>query len=139
MCNNEQNTCENCLSDILKVILLLQKNACRNDTCLQSCDRGYLGQNNMVLSNTRPVVLYTYLNDGSPLAMPTSRDITVTDTSIVFRIEKLDGCCATFRVLAPNTDNTSNLSYLATDSFFTINLNSVCVLRCLDDTFVDTI
>ena len=25
MCNNNQNTCENCIADILKVILLLQE------------------------------------------------------------------------------------------------------------------
>ena len=55
--------------------------------------------------------------------------------------EKIDGCCATFRVLAPNTDETeaATIPYVATNSFFTMNLECVCVLRCLNDTFVECI
>ena len=139
MCNNnENNACENCIQDILKVILLLQQRACPNDTCLETCDRGFLGQNSMTLFNTRPVVLYMCGSNGTPLAMPISRDPAETETSTVFRLEKLDGCCATFRVLVPNPDTTSTVPYLSTESFFTINLNCVCILRCLSDTFVDT-
>lgn len=141
MCNNEieKNNCENCIADILKVILVLQQRACGNDSCLQTCDRGFLGQGITLFSNTRPVVLYTCGSNGTPLAMPISRDPAVMDTSTVFRIEKLDDCCATFRVLAPNTDTASDFPYVATNSFFTINLNCVCILRCLDDTFIETI
>ena len=107
MCNNtEVNNCENCIADILKVILILQHSVCQNDT---------------------------------PLTMPISKDPAVTTTSNVFRLEKLDGCCATCRVLAPNTDEAATYPYVATNSFFTINLNCVCILRCLDDTFVDTL
>ena len=138
MCNNENNTCENCISDILKVILLLQQKACGNDSCLQTCDRAFLGQGTTLYSNTRPIVLYMCGSNGTPLAMPVSRDPAVTDTSTVFRIEKLDGCCATCRVLAPNTDETATTPYVATNSFFTIDLNCICCLRCLDDTFVET-
>lgn len=141
MCNNntETNTCENCIADILKVILLLQQNVCPNDTCLQTCDRGFLGQNATTLFNTRPIVLYTNATGNDPLAMPISRDPATTTTSTVFRLEKLDGCCATCRVLEPNTDTTATFPYLATNSFFTINLNCCCVLRCLDDTYVETL
>ena len=141
MCNNnDNNTCENCIADILKVILLLQQSVCQNDCCLETCDRGFLGQTNSSLFfNTRPVVLYTCATGNDPLAMPISRDPAVTTTSTVFRLEKLDDCCATFRVLAPNTDTTSTFPYEATNSFFTINLNCCCVLRCLDDTYVDVI
>lgn len=141
MCNNnDNNTCENCIADILKVILLLQQSVCQNDCCLETCDRGFLGQTNSSLFfNTRPVVLYTCATGNDPLAMPISRDPAVTTTSTVFRLEKLDDCCATFRVLAPNTDPASTFPYEATNSFFTINLNCCCVLRCLDDTYVDVI
>lgn len=141
MCNNnnDNNTCDNCIADILKVILLLQQSVCNNDTCLQTCDRGFLGQNCTTFCNTRPIVLYTCGSNGVPLALPISRDPAVTETSSVFRLEKLDGCCATCRVLAPNTDTTSVFPYVATDSFFTIDLSCVCILRCLDDTFVDTL
>ena len=139
MCNNnDNNACENCIPDILKVILLLQQSVCPNDVCLQTCDRGFLGQNSTTLFNTRPVVLYMCGANGDPLAMPISRDPAVTETSTIFRLEKLDGCCATFRVLTPNLDTTSLFPYVATNSFFTVNLDCVCILRCLDDTYVDT-
>ena len=70
---------------------------------------------------------------------PPVDDPAVTTTSTVFRLEKLDDCCATFRVLAPNTETTSMFPYEATNSFFTMNLNCVCALRCLPDTFVECI
>ena len=141
MCNNdvEKNNCENCIADILKVILLLQQRACGNDSCLQTCDRGFLGQGTTLFSNTRPIVLYTCSNTTTPLAMPTTRDAESETTSTVFRIEKLDGCCATCRVLAPNTEPETTNPYVATNSFFTIDLNCVCILRCLDDTFVENV
>ena len=138
MCNNnDTNTCENCIADILKVILLLQQSVCPNDTCLQTCDRGFLGQNCTTFCNTRPITLYTCRSASTPLAMPISRNPVETATSTVFRLEKLDDCCATFRVLAPNTDTTSSFPYEATNSFFTINLSCVCIIRCLEDTFVE--
>ena len=78
--------------------------------------------------------------------MPITRDNVVCGDegvvcSSVFRVEKIDGCCATFRVLAENPDATQVATepYVATNSFFTMNLNCVCSLRCLQDTFVDCI
>jgi len=140
MCNNnETNTCENCIADILKVILLLQQSVCQNDTCLQTCDRGFLGQNCTTFCNTRPIVLYTCSSGSTPIAMPISKNPNETTTSTVFRLEKLDDCCATFRVLAPNTEPTEAFPYEATNSFFTINLSCVCIIRCLEDTFVECI
>lgn len=140
MCNNkETNTCENCITDILKVILLLQQSVCQNDTCLQTCDRGFLGQNCTTFCNTRPIVLYTCSSGSTPIAMPISKDPAETTTSTIFRLEKLDDCCATFRVLAPNTEPSSSFPYEATNSFFTINLGCVCIIRCLEDTFVECI
>ena len=141
MCNNnEVNNCENCIAEILKVILLLQQSVCQNDTCLQTCDKGYLGQNCATFCNTRPIVLYTCSSASTPLAMPISKDPSITTTSNVFRLEKLDGNCATCKVLAPNDNaSTTGFPYTAINSFFTINLNCVCIIRCLDDTFVDTL
>ena len=134
--NNNQNTCENCMADILKVILLLQDNVCGNDSCLETCDRGFLGQNIQAFFNTRPIVLYLVGTSNTPLEMPISKDPTETTTSTVFRIEKLNNCCATFRVLAPSAEG-SQYPYTTTNSFFTINLNYLCCIRCLDDTYID--
>ena len=78
--------------------------------------------------------------------MPTTKTADACGTegvtcSSVFRIEKIDGCCATFRVLAPNpdTEEATAFPYVATNSFFTMNLNCVCCLRCLQDTAVECI
>ena len=145
MCNNNaDDSC--CIAEILNVINVLQQNAnCCGDTCLDTCDRGFLGNTTTTLGyNTRPVILYTCCGNGTPWSMPTTReDVVCGDEGVtcsnVFRVEKVDGCCATFRVLAPNTDTTSTFPYEATNSFFTMNLNCVCALRCLPDTCVECI
>ena len=148
MCNNntENNDCR-CIAEILTVINILQQNASCNDACLDTCDRGFLGCGTTTLTcNTRPIMLYTCCGNGVPWTMPTTKTDGVcgedgVTCSSVFRIEKIDGCCATFRVLAPNPDTTEAalIPYVATNSFFTMNLNCVCTLRCLQDTFVECI
>ena len=147
MCNNNNDTesCR-CIAEILTVINVLQQNAnCCGDTCLETCDRGFLGCGTTTLGcNTRPVILYTCCGNGTPWSMPTTRENVVcgdegVTCSNVFRVEKIDGCCATFRVLAENPDTTSIYPYVTTNSFFTMNLNCVCALRCLPDTYVECI
>ena len=69
--------------------------------------------------------------------MPVSRSATETTTSNVFRVEKVDGCCCTFRVLTSNPDTTSAYPFVSTNSIFTMNANCLCAVRCLDDTFVE--
>ena len=129
-----KNHCDNCIADILKVILILQQSANQSDSCLETCDRGFLGQQCCPsFYNTRPIVLYTCNSNNTPLAMPISKTPTENVTSNIFRVEKLDDCCATCRVLVANQDNT----YTSTNSFFTINLDCVCCIRCLDDVFVE--
>lgn len=129
-----KNHCDNCIADILKVILILQQSANQSDSCLETCDRGFLGQQCCPsFYNTRPIVLYTCNSNNTPLAMPISKTPTENVTSNIFRVEKLDDCCATCRVLVANQDNT----YTSTNSFFTINLDCVCCIRCLDDIFVE--
>lgn len=139
MCNNNQDNECRCISEILTVINILQQNASCSDTCLETCDRGFLGCGiTAVNCNTRPVTLYTCSGNGIPWSMPISRDddTATGPRSSIFRVEKVDGCCATFRVLAPNPDTTDTNPYIGTNSFFTMNLNCVCSLRCLPDTFV---
>jgi len=140
MCNNNSSEECRCISEILTIINILQNNAECGETCLDTCDRGFLGCNATSIScNTRPIMLYTCCGNGTPWSMPISKDPNETVTSSIFRIEKIDGCCATFRVLIPNTDTTVAFPFEATNSFFTMNLNCVCALRCLPDTFVECI
>lgn len=154
MCNRDNDKgcsdpccCNNCIAEILQVICVLQANA-NPSTCLNSCDRPALGGGGRsIICNTRPVMLYTCCGNGEPWKMPTSKtdiDCTVTanqkECSSVFRLEKIDGCCATFRVLARNEGEDCRTSaFVATDSIFTMDINCLCSLRCLNDTFVDCI
>jgi hypothetical protein len=113
----------------------------------ETCDRGFLGCGNTTLGcNTRPVMLYTCCGNGTPWSMPTTRENVDcnsdnTTCSSVFRVEKINGNCCTFRVLANNDDTTtsSTIPYVATNSFFTMNLNCCCCMRCLPDTYVECI
>lgn len=139
MCNNTDSSC---IADILKVINVLQKNADCGENCLDTCDRGFLGCSVTNLNcNTRPVNLYLTGCCGTALGMPISKDPTETETSTVFRVEKVDDNCCTFRVLTPNTDPdaSATIPFVATNSFFTVNLNCCCMLRCLNDTYVECI
>ena len=131
MCN-EKDT--NCIAEILGVILVLQQNVC-GDSCLDSCDRPMLGGGPTCLAcNTRPVMIYTCGGGNVPWSMPTTKDSTATcddgttACSNVFRVEKLDGNCCTFRVLQDNPDTTSLYPYSATNSVFTISLDCICAL-----------
>ena len=153
MCNNNNDSNnKSCIAEILKVILLLQQNACP-DNCLDSCDRPMLGGGtNCLVCNTRPVMLYTCCGNGVPISMPTTKDSNATCSnpslnsscdgcSNVFRVEKLEGNCCTFRVLAVNPDHSccNSQPYIATNSFFTMNLNCCCIIRCLNDCYVDCV
>ena len=147
-CNKDTNS----IGDILRVILILQQNACP-ESCLDSCDRPLLGGGpNCLVCNTRPVMLYSCCGNGTPWSMPTCKDNTVScsnpqmstvncECSNVFRVEKLDGNAATFRVLVPNPEESccNNQPYLSTNSFFTMDLGCLCAIRCLNDTYVDCV
>ena len=95
--------------------------------------------------NTRPVMIYTCGGGNNPWSMPTTKDSTATcdgvsgTCSSVFRVEKIEGNCCTFRVLQDNPDTTSLYPYVATNSVFTMSLDCICVLRCLTDTYVECI
>ena len=80
MCDQEKNTCENCLSDILEVIIKLQRRGQKFDDIKEGCDKPFLGP------------------------------------------------CPSICTTEP---------YVATNQFFTINLNCVGALECLADTYVD--
>lgn len=134
------NTSSNCIAEILNVILVLQQNACP-DSCLDSCDRPVLGGGpNCLICNTRPIELYTCGSNGTPFAMPTSKDLVAGGTtSTVFRVEKVDNNCCTCRVLDTNPDTSSLNPYIATNSFFTMDLSCCCAIRCLSDTYVECV
>lgn len=139
MCNDSNSTCNKCVFDILKTILILQREVGPDERCLETCDRNRLGDTpSSCAYNTRPVTIYTCGCCNERLELPVSRDPSENTTSPIFRIEKLEDNCATFRVLTTEGSG-NNVTYSATDSFFTINLSCICILKCLGDAFVDNI
>ena len=134
--NNCNANCENGILEILQVINVLQTNACP-EGCLLSCDRPALGGG--TICNTRPIMIYGCGSNGTPWSMPISRDTTIDTTSNIFRVEKVDNNCVTFRVLVPNTDTTSIYPYTSTDSLFTISIDCICAIRCLNDTYIECV
>lgn len=148
MCEQNNSTSTNCIAEILTTISILQRNAnCCGDVCLDTCDRCFLGTPATTMgANTRPIMLYTTCGNGTPWSMPTTRENVTCGAegvtcSNVFRVEKVDGNCATFRVLADNPDETINATYpyIATNSYFTMNLSCLCSIRCLNDVCVECI
>lgn len=146
MCNNNNEDCK-CIAGILKVILAIQKGS-KHEACdFETCDRAKLGDNKVISSlNTRPLHLFLCCNNGdNPLEMPVDNEPIRPSTkfSNIFRVEKLDECCATFRVLeekkgsSQTLENNTKVELVATDSFFTLDLKCVCVIKCLEDAFVE--
>ncbi len=121
MCNKEEekkncNNC-NCISDILNKIIRLQRNSFKE--CPQEgCEKPFLGPTNNECFNTRPISFYNC----------TTGTIWSVDGNSIFRLESLDDCCCTCRIL-----NYSDGTYTATNDFFTINLNCVSAIKCYSD------
>ncbi len=122
------------ISETLNFILALQKNSCCADnTCPEGCTRPFLGPiNNQICYNTRPVSLFTCCT-GNNWEFPYEVN-GVTGTSTVFRIENVEGNCATFRVLVPN-EGEEETTYTLSNSYFTIDLDCVLALQCLPDIY----
>ena len=118
-CNKEQGNC-GCISDILSKILCLQKQDFDNEN-YSGCDKPYLGPIcNTICYNTRPIMLYNGTRQ--------------TNQTNIFRVEALDECCCTVRLLNQN-EETNTLT--GTNEFATINLNCCGACKCLTDTYID--
>ena len=130
MCDEERNEC-GCIFEILKKILLLQKQDFDNEV-FAGCDKPYLGPVcNTICYNTRPIMLFNCCT-GNPWSFPYTVD-GVTAESSIFRVEALDDCCCTCRILA----RCENDQLVATNEFFTLDLKCVGAIKCLADTSLD--
>lgn len=114
--NRDCNNC-NCISEIVERIIRLQRNSCRNFP-QEGCDRPFLGPELLDSFNTRPVSFYNC----------TTGDIFTVENSTFFRLESIDDCCCTCRVLI-----FADGVYTSTNIFFTINLNCVSAIKCHND------
>lgn len=130
MCEEERNEC-GCIHDILKKILLLQKQDFDNE-CFAGCDKPYLGPVcTTICYNTRPITLFNCCT-GNLWSFPYTID-GVTSESTTFRIEAIDDCCCTCRILYTNAEG----ELAATNEFFTLDLKCVGAIKCLPDVSLD--
>ena len=132
---NDNNTG---IRNILKLIESLQKNAC--DDCLDNtCSRPFLGINSNILCfNTRPVTFYGCDNNLITISYTTVVDgVPTTQSSSVFRVEKVEGDCCVVSLLADNPTPTDTTPYISTGQTATINLNCICAIKCLNDSIVN--
>lgn len=130
-CQDNEN-CSSCIYDILKKILVLQKQDFDCDNYL-GCDKPFLGPTlNNICYNTRPIQLFICCN-GNPWTFDYTSSDGTTATTNVFRIESLDDCCCTCRLLGLTDDNT----YTNTNQFVTIDLKCCGAIRCLTDIYID--
>ncbi len=114
--NSQCSSC-NCIGDIINKIIHLQRNSFKK-CCKEGCDRPFLGPETLECFNTRPISFYNC----------STGDIWTVEGSTIFRVESLDDCCCTCRIL-----NFNNGVYTSTNKFFTINLNCVCAIKCYGD------
>lgn len=128
------NTTGNCntnshINEIICRILELQDQDFSNDL---GCDRPFLGPNNNTLAfNTRPIQLYNRYT-GQPWAFNYTTGGVTTSTN-TFRIENVEQCSVTVRLLAG--DETTGV-YTNTNQFATIDLSSVGAIRCFADVYI---
>jgi len=131
MCGENRKDC-GCLSEILRKILLLQRQDFDNEN-YSGCDKPYLWPVcNTVCYNTRPIQLYNCCT-GEPWSFSFTRN-GQTQTSNVFRVEALDECCCTCRLLY--YDPTTN-ELTGTQEFCTIDLGCCGAIKCLPDTYIE--
>ncbi|MBQ6135708.1 MAG: hypothetical protein IJI60_05275 [Bacilli bacterium] len=131
--NCSENSCSSCIFDILKRILLLQKQDFDHDNFV-GCDKPFLGPSTVnVTYNTRPIQLFNS-STGDAWTFDYTLASGTTGESNVLRVESLDDCCCTCRILYLNTETNT---YVSTGQFVTIDLHSCGAIRCLSDTYVE--
>ena len=129
--NNATSNCNtnSHINEIICRILELQDQDFSNDL---GCDRPFLGPNNNTLAfNTRPIQLYNRYT-GQPWAFNYTAG-GVTSSTNTFRIENVEQCSVTVRLLAG--DETTGV-YTNTGQFATIDLSSVGAIRCFADVYI---
>lgn len=120
MCEDRRDNDCGCISQIIKKIIRLQKNSFK--ACSQEgCDKPFLGPDDITCFNTRPVSLYNCYTGA----------LWSVDNNTIFRLESLDDCCCTCRILTLDSG-----VYTSTNRFFTIDINCVSAIKCFNDTYI---
>lgn len=128
MDNNTEKS--NCVCEVLKSIDEIQKKVICKNKQIEDCTYYGTRKENPYSYDTRPIILYC--GNGSYLEV--NIDDLSDETTYIFRVEKVDDCCATLRALRIIDDNeANNYSLVSTNKFITVQTNCFCAIRCLND------
>jgi len=144
--NSNSNRSANCVTDIVRFINRLQQNVVSTEIGCSQCNTPVLGETSR--ANTRPFILY--LPNGQPFRLATLTD--GSNASIpVFRVEEVNGNCATLRALTLrrrccvnnqpsfndlNDFNVEETELIPTRTCVTVNLNDFMGIQTLNDIFL---
>ncbi len=124
----------NCLTNILKVICVLQNNADDNCEINNSCTKPFLGDIPTIQCfNTRLVTLYRC--DNSLIELPYTTIDGIVETTSIFRVQSVSDKSVNVLLISDNGDGT----YTNTNTYATINLDCICAIRCIGDTTITNV
>ena len=129
---------ESCFLGTLRLIDTLQRTSNREEECDNSCNRPFLGNmSRTICINTRPITFYRC--DNSLISVEFTEETGNNNRSSIFRIERVEGNCITCTILAPANilEIENGEDFRSTRQTAIINLDCVCAIKCLPDTFVD--
>ena len=125
------DNCNNYIVEVVNKILLLQRQDFDGD--LVGCDRQFLGPSTTAVSyNTRPIQLFNRYT-ASPWTFSYTTG-TTSGTTDIFRIEDIDQCSVTLRLLIYDAEGDT---YTSTNQFVILDLSTVGAIRCFADTFIN--
>ena len=140
-CETTQATTRNtnCVADTVKFINRLQQAVVPTEIGCSRCNTPILGETSK--ANTRPFILY--LPNGRAFQLATFTDSSMP-TIPVFRVESINGNCATLRALAPagavnfgdNGMCDCDQQFVPTRTCVNVDLDSFIAIQCLDDVFL---
>ena len=128
---------KSCFLSTLCLIDTLQKQSDHVEECDNSCRRPFLGNScKTVCINTRPINFYRC--DNTLISVEFTDESGNISTSNIFRIECIEGNCVTCTILTPvsRLDREEFEEFESAKQTAVINLECVCAIKCLPDTFV---
>lgn len=126
---------KSCISNLLKLICLLQENSTNSCNLENGCSKPYLGpSSNNICYNTRIIQLYRC--NGTLMESNFSLDNSSVLSTNLYRVMSVDNNCCTL-LLIRNNDRDD--TYNSTHQYITVNLDCIGAVRCIRDVTVNNL
>lgn len=124
---------KSCLTNLLKLICLLQENSTNSCNLENGCSKPYLGpSSNNTCYNTRIIQLYRC--NGTLMENTFTLDNGTTLSTNYYRVMSVDNNCCTLLLI--NYDS-SNDTYNSTHQYITVKIECIGAIRCIRDVNVN--